>query len=197
MCLLRRPGLGPRGVEGHTNWRGLGCWALRPVWGRLGLREGDGAGLAGSDGWRPLANLFQDNGQQRAGGPVLGCGVASLHTKPLTSVVFRGASWEWGQEQASGPAAGGGAAGGETQPLRAPPGVAAAGPLPLPPPPGWARRALVSVLHPCVPCPRQDVNEREGPRAGPGAAGGSAWPWCGRLRPPRPLPAVLTTSYNG
>lgn len=73
---------------------------------------------------------------------------------------------------------GGGAAGGETQPQcarRCP------------------RGALVSALHLCVPCPRQDVNEKEGPWAEPGAAGGSAWRWRGRLRPPRPLPAVLRT----
>lgn len=103
MLLLRGPGLGLRGAEGHTNCRGLGFRALRPMWGRLGLREGGGAGLAGRGRWRPLVNLFHDNGQQRAGGPGLGCGVASLRTKPLTSVVSCCASWEWGQEQTSAP----------------------------------------------------------------------------------------------
>lgn len=54
MLLLRGPGLGLRGAEGHTKCRGLGFRALRPVWGRLGLREGGGAGLvavAGGDLW--------------------------------------------------------------------------------------------------------------------------------------------------
>lgn len=182
MLLLRGPGLGLRGAEGHTNCRALGFWALRPVWGRLGLREGGGAGLAGSGGWRPLVNLFQDNGQQRAGGPGLGCGVASLRTKPPD---FRGVLLCFlgvGTGAAKCSWVVGGAAGGEAQPQ-------------------CARRrprgALVSALHPCVPCPRQDVNEKEGPWAEPGAARGSAWCWCGRLRPPRPLPAVLRTGRAG
>lgn len=197
MCLLRGPGLGPRGAEGHTNWRGLGCWALRPVWGRMGLREGGGAGLAGSDGWRPLVNLFQDNRQQRAGGPVLGCGVASLRTKPLPSVVFRGASWEWGQEQSSAPAGQGARRWRDPASVCPPPGVAAGGPLTLPPTPRLGPEGLGLCAAPLRALPHQDVSEREGPWAGPRAAGGSAWPWRGRLRPPRPSPAVLTTGRAG
>lgn len=181
MLLLRGPGLGLREAEGHTNCRALGFWALRPVWGRLGLREGGGAGLAGSGGWRPLVNLFQDNGQQRAGGPGLGCGVASLRTKPPD---FRGVllcflgvgtgaakcSWVVGALQVE-------------RPSLSVPAAAPGGP--------WSLRCTR------VPCPRQDVNEKEGPWAEPGAARGSAWCWCGGLRPPRPLPAVLRTGRAG
>uniref|UniRef100_A0A4W2HA36 Retinoic acid receptor RXR n=1 Tax=Bos indicus x Bos taurus TaxID=30522 RepID=A0A4W2HA36_BOBOX len=163
----------------------------------MGLREGGGAGLAGSDGWRPLVNLFQDNRQQRAGGPVLGCGVASLRTKPLPSVVFRGASWEWGQEQSSSPAGQGARRWRDPASVCPPPGVAAGGPLPLPPTPRLGPEGLGLCAAPLCALPHQDVSEREGPRAGPRAAGGSAWPWRGRLRPPRPSPAVLTTGRAG
>lgn len=66
-------GGGPHPLEG------LGCWALRPVWGRFGLREGVGLGLLALTGG-DLCRVFQDNAQQRAGGPGPGCGVASLRT---------------------------------------------------------------------------------------------------------------------
>ena len=126
-------------------------------------------------------NLFQDNGQQRAGGPGLGCGVASLRTKPPD---FRGVllcflgvgtgaakcSWVVGALQVE-------------RPSLSVPAAAPWGP--------WSLRCTR------VPCPRQDVNEKEGPWAEPGAARGSAWCWCGRLRPPRPLPAVLRTGRAG